>query len=186
MLYSYKNKYPKSLPHRIRLSNGTTKTDSSTFTAEEIADAGYVAVEPKPIVQYPEYVTWNGTDWIVNQLSFEEVKSKLMKDLASYRYEQEISHPFIDTTRESQAMINAVWTAYQIDPTLTVNFKNKDGSWTQLNAELISYVSNQVIAHVQSCFNNEKTIADLINLCTTVEELIAVDIAQGWPNYDII
>jgi hypothetical protein len=42
VLYSYKGEYPKVLPERIVLSNGTFRTDSSTYTEEEIADAGYV------------------------------------------------------------------------------------------------------------------------------------------------
>lgn len=45
-MYSHKGNIPKSLPNRIRLSDGTTRTDPSTFTDAEIADAGYVYVEP--------------------------------------------------------------------------------------------------------------------------------------------
>jgi hypothetical protein len=48
MLYSYHTCWPQVLPFRIRLSDGSTRTDPSTFTAEEIADAGYTGpyVEP--------------------------------------------------------------------------------------------------------------------------------------------
>lgn len=48
MLYSYRTCWPQVLPFRIRLSDGSTRTDPSTFTAEEIADAGYTGpyVEP--------------------------------------------------------------------------------------------------------------------------------------------
>jgi len=45
-MYSYKGSTPASLPERIRLSNGMTRTDKSSFTDAEIADAGYVYVEP--------------------------------------------------------------------------------------------------------------------------------------------
>ena len=44
MLYSYNGEYPTDIPERIRLSDGSTRTDSSTYTEEEIADAGYVYV----------------------------------------------------------------------------------------------------------------------------------------------
>lgn len=186
MLYSYKNQYPKRLPHRIKFDDGTSRTDASTFTEDEIAAAGYVAVEPKPIVYHPEYVTWNGTAWVVQEYSFEQLREEKNRELAAYRYTQEISHPDIDTSRESQSMINAVWTASQIDPTILINFKNKDGSWIQLNAELIGLISRQVITHVQQCFDNEKTLSEAIDACTTTQELAAIDIRQGWPNYDVV
>lgn len=65
MLYSYKNQYPTELPNRIRLSDGSTRTDNSTFTPEEIADAGYVEVPDKPIVMQNEILDWNGAEWKV-------------------------------------------------------------------------------------------------------------------------
>ncbi len=40
-LYSYQGQEPQELPERIRLSDGRTRTDSSTFTNEEITDAGF-------------------------------------------------------------------------------------------------------------------------------------------------
>jgi hypothetical protein len=42
MLYSIRQQRPAPLPFRIRLSNGFTRTEPASFTAEEIADAGYV------------------------------------------------------------------------------------------------------------------------------------------------
>lgn len=44
MYYSHNANFPSKLPWRIRLSDGTTRTDPSTFTEEDIADAGYVKV----------------------------------------------------------------------------------------------------------------------------------------------
>lgn len=41
MLYSLHGSRPAPLPFRIRLSNGFTRTDPTSFTAIEIADAGY-------------------------------------------------------------------------------------------------------------------------------------------------
>lgn len=40
-LYSYKGDSPTTLPHKIRLSDGRVRTDVSSFTDEEIANAGY-------------------------------------------------------------------------------------------------------------------------------------------------
>jgi len=49
MLYSLRGNYPTELPNRIRLSDGSTRTDPENFTAEMIADAGYYEVEDPPI-----------------------------------------------------------------------------------------------------------------------------------------
>lgn len=58
-LYSYKGARPTQLPNRIKLSNGFTKTDSSTFTPEDLQDAGWIAVDNPPIVEYPNKLEWN-------------------------------------------------------------------------------------------------------------------------------
>ena len=77
MLYSYKNQYPSELPERIRLSSGLTRTGSSTFTEEELTDAGYVAVENAPSYNSNiEKVIWNGTVWEIIALTEEEISEK--------------------------------------------------------------------------------------------------------------
>jgi hypothetical protein len=47
-LYSYQGQEPQELPHRIRLSDGRSRTDSSTFTEEEIIDAGFTGPYERP------------------------------------------------------------------------------------------------------------------------------------------
>ena len=47
-LYSYQGQEPQELPERIRLSGGRTRTDSSTFTEEEIIDAGFTGPYERP------------------------------------------------------------------------------------------------------------------------------------------
>ena len=75
MLYSYRGEYPQeNLPERIRLSDGRTKTNSSTYTNEEIVDAGYVAVSAAPTYNDRTHkLSWNGTDWQVDELTEEEI-----------------------------------------------------------------------------------------------------------------
>jgi len=78
MLYSHNNQFPKPLPERIRLSSGLTRTDSSTFTEEEIADAGYVSAGESPSFNDTEKVIWNGSAWEVISLTEEEIASKIL------------------------------------------------------------------------------------------------------------
>lgn len=79
MLYSYLNQYPtESIPERIRLSSGLTKTDSSTFTEEDLRDAGYVRVNSAPTYNTKTHkINWNENigDWQILPLSENEIES---------------------------------------------------------------------------------------------------------------
>lgn len=75
MLYTKNGSYPAPLPHRIRLSDGTTRSDASTFTSEEIADAGYIPAEEMPIASKTEQVYWTADGWLVVDIS-EQVEQK--------------------------------------------------------------------------------------------------------------
>lgn len=69
-MYSYKSGYPvRSLPERIRLLNGLTRTDSSTFTDEEIFEAGYVKVSDPPTPTMFQKLSWTGSDWLLEELT---------------------------------------------------------------------------------------------------------------------
>ena len=184
MLYTLNGNYPTQIPFRIKLSDGRTRTDPTTFTAEELIDAGYTEVADPPSYN-PSYQTlgWDGVDWTITDYSVESVKESRKSELKNIRYVQEISHPTIDTSRESQAMINGIWSASQINPALVVNYKGKTG-WVQLDATAINYVANQVVAHVQACFDNEKVLSDLIDAATTQLDVLSVDLQAGWPTYE--
>lgn len=76
MLYSKNGSYPTTIPFRIRLSDGRTRTNPSTFTAEEIIDAGYVEVPQPPFVSGIEVLEWTGTDWMVRNKTPEELQAE--------------------------------------------------------------------------------------------------------------
>jgi|TARA_R100000030_G_scaffold57796_2_gene43508 hypothetical protein len=80
-MYSYKTQYPTSnLPERIRLSDGTTRTDSSTFTSDELVDAGYVQVSnPPDFNQETHKLTWSGTEWQTTSLTESEISARNIK-----------------------------------------------------------------------------------------------------------
>ena len=46
-LYSFNGRYPDILPNRIRLSNGLTKTDKTTFTDSDLLDASLNVIGEK-------------------------------------------------------------------------------------------------------------------------------------------
>lgn len=48
LLYSHNSARPEPLPFRITLPNGFTRTDSSTFTEDEITAAGFTGPYAEP------------------------------------------------------------------------------------------------------------------------------------------
>jgi hypothetical protein len=48
MRYSHHHAEPAPLPHRIRFQDGSTRTDASTFTPEELERAGYTGPYERP------------------------------------------------------------------------------------------------------------------------------------------
>jgi hypothetical protein len=73
MLYSHNGSYPTTLPNRIRLSDGSTRTEPDTFTDEEIADAGYVLVsDPPGYDNTTQRLNWD-SDWSIENLDSAEL-----------------------------------------------------------------------------------------------------------------
>ena len=59
-LYSLNQGEPRELPFKIKLSNGQVRTDPSSFTAEELADVGYV----------PREISCFDVSWVGDVLAF--------------------------------------------------------------------------------------------------------------------
>jgi len=69
MLYSFRNQRPAPLPFRIRLSNGFTRTEPASFTAEEIADAGYIGPYTEPAYDAAsEQLLWRDGAYVIEAL----------------------------------------------------------------------------------------------------------------------
>lgn len=80
MLYSHHSATPASLPHRIRLPDGSTRTDRTTFTPEELKRAGYTGPYERPECDYKtETVDWDGSDFHVRGYSFDELQEQFAK-----------------------------------------------------------------------------------------------------------
>lgn len=78
MQYSINGEYPIiDLPHRIRLSNGLTKTDNTTFTDEDLVSAGITTVAEIPSYNTNTHkLVWNReiTEWDVVELNAQELE----------------------------------------------------------------------------------------------------------------
>ena len=59
------------IPERLRFSDGSTRTDKSTFTEEEVKDAGYSFTDIPNFPdfnEYTHYYKWNGVSYEVFEL----------------------------------------------------------------------------------------------------------------------
>jgi hypothetical protein len=68
MLYSIRQQRPAPLPNRIRLSNGFTRYAHQPPTAEEIADAGYVAYTEPAYDAATEQLLWVDGAYVIEAL----------------------------------------------------------------------------------------------------------------------
>lgn len=75
-MYSLNKAVPvDSLPERLRLSDNSTRTDSTTFTSEELTDAGWVEVADEPTVDGKTHkVIWTGEEWQTVALNADELQ----------------------------------------------------------------------------------------------------------------
>ena len=85
-LYSLNGALPAPLPARVRLSNGLTRTGSSTYTSEEISEWGYIGPIDEPAYDPSiEAIFWSEADaaYIVRQLVAEEIEANRLQELRS-------------------------------------------------------------------------------------------------------
>lgn len=128
LLYSHQGQKPQELPERIRLSNGRTRTDSSTFTEEEIADAGFTG--PYEIPEYNaeiETLEWDSelSDWeiipISDDILWERLRNRRNFILSNTDWTQLPDAPLTSAKKTA-------WTSYRQElrdlPASTVDPKN--------------------------------------------------------------
>ena len=82
MLYSHRQATPGPLPHRIRFADGSTRTDASTFTPDELKRAGYSGPYQRPECNPKlETIDWDGEalEYVVRPYSFNELQTQHAK-----------------------------------------------------------------------------------------------------------
>lgn len=133
------------------------------------------------------WYTYIGGEFALTDNGVTQYKKYLINNVDNYATSVEeggilLGEDVIVTTKESQARITGMWAALQINPDLVVDWKDSStGSWSVLGITEITVISGAVANHVQACFTREKELSDIINVCTTLEELRAVNIYTGWP-----
>lgn len=180
-LYSLNGAYPRDLPHRIVLSDGRTRTDNTTFTAEELADAGWVEVADRPSVADYQTLTWENGAWVVTDYTADQMRIEAQKRRENipaerWKYENKnilwtdaaLNEYELDSSVESQRKIASVQTG------ITAGIRPDNQAWkiysttegivyrTTSNAEITEW-SNLLLQKIQICFNTEKEVIEQIN-----------------------
>lgn len=186
-----------SLPFRVTLADGTTRTSLSELSAAQLAEIGVYPV----VGTAPEYdagtqrlvgptLALDGdhvnATWEIESLSAEEIaeilaatKSAKKQEIAAARYAAEIAGVAVGgatvrTDRESQALITGAALKATQDAEYTCTWKAESG-FVSLNAATIIAVADAVRAHVQACFDAEAAKCVLIDAAQTVEDVEAVE-----------
>ena len=185
-----------TLPFRISLADGTTRTSLSELSASQLAEIGVYPVEGTPPEYDPstqrlvgptlefdrDHVT---ATWTVESLSTEEIaeilaaaKTAKKAEIAANRYAAEIAGVTVGgvvvrTDRESQALITGAALKATQDGTYSCTWKAESGFVT-LDASTIIAVADAVRTHVQTCFDAEAAKCALIDAAQTVEDVEAV------------
>ncbi len=186
-----------SLPFRVALADGTTRTSLSELSASQLAGIGVypvVGTEPEydagtqrlvgpSLALDGDHVT---ETWTIESLSAEEAAAVLAAAkaakkavIAAARYAAEIagvtvSGATIRTDRESQALITGAALKATQDAEYTCTWKAESG-FVSLNAATIIAVADAVRAHVQACFDAEAAKCVLIDAAATVAEVEAIE-----------
>ena len=190
-MYLINGTLSNSLPFRLHLPDGRTRTSLHEMSDEDLETLGiYPCDEARPALTWTQH---HGTPVIevtdgratatypVLDHSPEEVagildaaKESKRSEVASARFEAETAGiDGIKTDRESQALITGAALKAMQDEEYSCRWKTESG-FVELTALQISAVADAVRAHVQGCFDREAELLPLIEAATSPEELEAI------------
>lgn len=120
MYYTKHGSFPQTLPNRIRLLNGQTRT--KPFTQDDIAAAGYRSVEDPPTVTPWQKCEWTGSSWLISDKSSAEIEAdwdtirkerdQRIKDIEwrymRYNRHERLGLPQIDSLEKLDAYVQAL------------------------------------------------------------------------------
>jgi hypothetical protein len=196
MLYSKNGNYPEVLPFRIRLSDGRTRTDPSTFTESEISEAEYVSVPDEPIPSSTQVVEWDSENihWVVRDKTPQEIENELNSAKKSRMN-------YITSSRDSELRKlscmwnNDQWDARETDSTRianvltmieqaanlgiptpsTVDWRTYDDQNRTLSIPELTQLGASMFQAQQIVWVKQATLKDQVQAATTVEEVNSIN-----------
>ncbi|MGQ9370354.1 DUF4376 domain-containing protein [Azospirillum sp. ST 5-10] len=207
--YSHRGAIPTSLPFAIRLSDGRLRTDPSTFTEDELTDAGYVLAPAQPAYDpaTQHAPVWTGAGWQVVDKTPAELAAELaaakearcveletlrrQKEEASYlTWDRSDGETYlIYTDPGSQAKLDAEWAAAAaglrqppVEPWKCVDAGAGKRAYLSLtDAEVMDIAQRARSDVIAPLFRREAELCAAIDAATTVQAVAAVAIETGWP-----
>lgn len=190
-LYSKNGSYPEPIPFRIRLSNGLTRTEPSTFTEDDIIDAGYTEVSNPPSITSEQVLEWNSLnlEWIVRSVTEQEINNL-----------KQLRLNYITESRDLQLNSltcqwdNNVWDARETDSTrianvltmieqannqgiptpTTVNWRTFDDQTRSLSIPELIQLGASMFQAQQVIWYKQAMLKDQILAATTVSEIKSI------------
>ena len=109
------------------------------------------------------------------------VKQIKKDNIASWRYQVEvggitIGGATIRTDRESQSQLNAAYSSLTAGLVTSINWKSANGTFITLGVTEVAGIAKAVAEHVQASFTAEKALVMQVDACTTVEQVVAIQI----------
>lgn len=123
--------------------------------------------------------------WVAQPLPVEAMRANLMHAVSQQRWAVEtggLTLPggaTVGTAIDDQNRITSVIANAQLAGVASVDFKAQ-GGWVTLSLEQMRGIAAAIALHVQACFSAERAHHEAINSATEAE-LLAYDIAAGWP-----
>ena len=180
-----------SLPFRLHLPDGRTRTSLHEMSNEDLAKLNiYPVDEIKPPLEWTQYhgtpvievadgratATYPVLDYSPDEVAgiLETAKERKRSEIAAARFDAETAGiDGIKTDRESQALITGAALQAIVDYDYECRWKTSEG-FVHLSAEQIKYIAQLVRSHVQSCFDREAELCGLIDKAESPEELEAI------------
>jgi hypothetical protein len=118
---------------------------------------------------------------ISEEVLYQLERAKIPARIADRRYKAEtagitVDGTFIDTGRDSQALITGAAVSAMMDDTYVCNWKTPDG-FVQLDAPTLKAICKAVRDHVQACFDREAALLALLEKGNFVDDMLK----GGWP-----
>lgn len=180
---------------RFRDSDGALVESRSFRSAPSTVGVpvkGFVwQLQAKPATDDFSTVAWNTSSraWASTLKSLADCKAVKKAKLAAYRYDREVGGATatiastdyaIDTSRDSQALIDGTHRALVDGVMASVKFKTAAGAILTANAAAMATIRSTVTLHVQACREKEADLAQAIDALTTKAAVINYDIAAQW------
>lgn len=166
------------------------------FDNEPDYDPLYQDIAKKDISEWTQDGDKLYKEWNVSELTVSQTQMKMMNEIADVRWQYETGgmnftlddgvNIKVDTTRESQSKIGMISLGQkQGNMNENKNWKMLEG-FKELKPPELGRLGDELNVFVQSCYDNEKRVFDLIMQCVTNSECRTVydnenEFKNGWP-----